>query len=167
MDKPLSCACHKTLEMPRRLWLQSAACGCGGVALAHLLSTAARGAQSSLQAAPPQHAPRARRVIFLFMAGGPSQLDLFDPKPFIAAKHGQRISPPIDGRKVAVGIDKYLALAPDHPARPRGESGLMVSDLMPHLARIADDLCLLRAMPPASEAHAPAPLHMPPGVSLA
>src|SRR3989304_1780938 len=108
MDKPLSCACHKTLEMPRRLWLQSAACGFGGVALAHLLSTAARGAQRSLEAAPPQHTPRARRVIFLFMAGGPSQLDLFDPKPFIAAKHGQRISPPIDGRKATVRVGQDL-----------------------------------------------------------
>src|SRR4051812_37108149 len=87
-------------SMPRRTWLQSAACGFGGVALSHMLSTAARAAETSLQAALPQHAPRARRVIFLFMAGGPSQLDLFDPKPYIAAKHGQRISPPVDGRKL-------------------------------------------------------------------
>src|SRR4051812_28353596 len=153
-------------NMPRRLWLQSTACGFGGVALAHMLSTAARGAQSSLQAAAPQHAPRARRVIFLFMAGGPSQLDLFDPKQYIAAKHGQRISPPVDGRKVAVGIDKYLALSADHPARPRGKSGLMVSDLMPHLAGVADDLCLLRAMHTDSEAHAPATLQLHTGVTL-
>jgi hypothetical protein len=100
------------------------------------------------------------------MAGGPSQLDLFDPKPHIAAKHGQRITPPIDGRKVTVGVDKYLALAPEKPARPRGESGMMISDLMPHLASVADDLCLLRAMHTDSEAHAPATLQMHTGVPL-
>src|SRR2546428_833910 len=98
-------------RMRRRSWLQTAACGFGGVALHALLSSLARGAQNSLDATPPHHSPRARRVIFLFMSGGPAQLDVFDPKPLIAAKHGKRISPPVDGRKITVGVDKYLALA--------------------------------------------------------
>src|SRR5688572_29228157 len=118
MDTPQSCRCHANQSFSRRTWLQGTACGFGGLALGQLLSDVARGAQASLNAAAPQYSPRAKRVIFLFMAGGPSQLDLFDPKPLIAAKHGQRINPPIDNRKVAVGVDKYLALAADKPAQP-------------------------------------------------
>jgi len=146
--------------------LRKTGCGFGALALAHLLSSSLRGAQSSLTSAPPPLVPRARRVIFLFMAGGPSQLDLFDPKPLIAAKHGQRITPPINTNKVAVGVDKYLALTADRPARPRGESGLMISDYMPHLATVADELCLLRAMHTDSEAHAPATLQLHTGMTI-
>ena len=114
----------------------------------------------------PHFAPRARRVIFLFIQGGPSQLDLFDPKPLITRKHGEKISPPVDGNKVTIGVDKYLALAPVAPVRPRGESGMMISDLMPHLASVADDLCLLRAVHTDNEAHAPATLQLHTGVSI-
>jgi hypothetical protein len=130
------------------------------------MQSLARAAGGSRVAAPPAFAPRARSVIFLFMAGGPSQLDLFDPKPLIAEKHGQRISPPVDGREVSVGIDKYLALAPDKPARPRGQSGMLISDHLPHLAIVADDLCLLRAMHTDNEAHAPATLQLHTGASI-
>ena len=55
------------------------------------------------------------------MQGGPSQLDLFDPKPFITRKHGEKIRPPIDGNKVTIGVDKYLALAPVGPGPPAGQ----------------------------------------------
>ncbi len=103
--------------------LRAAACGFGGLALQGMMSGLARAATSPLAAHPPHFAPRAKRVIFLFIQGGPSQLDLFDPKPFIAKKHGEKISPPVDGSKVTIGVDKYLALAPAVPVRPRGESG--------------------------------------------
>ena len=114
----------------------------------------------------PHFAPRARRVIFLFIQGGPSQLDLFDPKPLIVRKHGEKIRPPVDGNKVTIGVDKYLALAPVAPVRPRGGSGMMISDLMPHLASVADDLCLLRAVHTDNEAHAPATLQLHTGASI-
>ena len=100
------------------------------------------------------------------MAGGPSQPDLFDPKALIAKKHGETITPGVDGHELFVGIDKYLALAPNVPIRPRGESGMLISDLMPHLAEVADDLCMLRAMHTDNEAHAPATLQLHTGVSL-
>ena len=154
----------------RRDWLQTVGCGFGGVALDAMFSKLAQGATTSTTA--PQltgqrhFTPRAQRVIFLFMAGGPSQQDLFDPKPLIAARHGQTVSPPVDGREVTVGVDKYLALAPSVPIRPRGESGMMISDLMPNLAGMADDLCLLRAMHTDNEAHSTAVLQLHTGVSL-
>ena len=149
----------------RRQWLQAVACGFGGLALQGMMSGLARAA-GPLATRPPHFAPRARRVIFLFIQGGPSQLDLFDPKRLIAQKHGEKISPPVDGHEVTIGVDRYLALAPAAPVRPRGDSGMMISDLMPHLASVADDLCLLRAMHTDNEAHAPATLQLHTGVSI-
>jgi hypothetical protein len=150
----------------RRQALRTAACGFGSLALQCMLSSLARAAGGALAARAPHFAPRARRVIFLFIQGGPSQLDLFDPKSLITRKHGQKITPPVDGNKVTIGVDKYLALAPVVPVRPRGESGLMISDLMPHLASVADDLCLLRAVQTDNEAHAPATLELHTGASI-
>jgi Protein of unknown function (DUF1501) len=150
----------------RRDLLRLAACGFGGLALQGMISSLARAATGPLAARPPHFAPRAKRVIFLFIQGGPSQLDLFNPKPLIAKKHGEKISPPVDGHKVTIGVDKYLALAPAVPVRPRGDSGMMISDLMPHLASVADNLCLLRAVNTDNEAHAPASLQLHTGVSI-
>ena len=98
--------------------------------------------------------------------GGPSQMDLFDPKPYIAKMHGKGVSPPVDGREVTLGVDKYLALAPNVPIRPRGECGMLMSDLLPNLAEMADDLCLLRAVHTDNEAHAPATLQLHTGVGI-
>ena len=92
------------------------------------------------------------------MAGGPSQADLFDPKPLIAKKHGQTVAAPVDDQQIRVGVEKFLAMAPVSPVRPRGQSGMMMSDLLPNLAEVADDLCLLRAMYTDNKAHAPATL---------
>ena len=119
-DQPLS---FTSVRCDRRQLLRAAACGFGSLALQGMMSGLARAAAGPLAARAPHFAPRARRVIFLFMQGGPSQLDLFDPKPLITRKHGEKISPPIDGNKVTIGVDKYLALAPVAPIRPRGESG--------------------------------------------
>lgn len=150
----------------RREMLRAAACGFGSLALQGMIGRVAHAAGGPLAARSPHFTPRARRVIFLFMQGGPSQLDLFDPKPLLGRKHGTKISPPIDGNEVTIGVDRYLALAPIAPIRPRGESGLLISDLMPHLASIADDLCLLRAVQTDNEAHAPATLQLHTGVSI-
>jgi hypothetical protein len=131
--------------------LQTAACGFGGLALADLVH-AASPAASQL----PGFTPRAKRVIFLFMAGGPSQMDLFDPKPFIRERHGQKIDSPLPPQVIQVGTEKYLALGEMAPVRPRGESGMMISDLMPHLASVADEICLLRGMNADNPQHASA-----------
>ena len=147
----------------RRHWLQTATCGFGGLALHSLLAREAQAAKPTARSGPlaPQashHPARAKRVIFLFMAGGPSQADLFDPKSLIAKRHGQTVAAPVDKDQIRVGVEKFLALGPIAPVRPRGESGMMMSDLLPNLARVADDLCLLRAMHTDNKAHAPATL---------
>ena len=141
----------------RRQLLRGAACGFGSLAMRGLLSEQALAASSTATfSGSPQFVPQASRVIFLFLQGGPSQPDLFDPKPLIAEKHGQTISPGANEHKVTLGVDRYLALKPVAPIRPRGECGMLMSDLLPHLATVADDLCLLRGMHTDNEAHAPA-----------
>ena len=90
------------------------------------------------------------------MAGGPSQHDLFDEKKFITDRHGQKIDSPLRKEIIQIGTEKYLALGTMAPIRPRGESGMMISDLMPHLAQVADDICLLRGMNTDNPQHASA-----------
>jgi hypothetical protein len=116
-------------------------------------------AASPLAARPAQAEPRAKRAIFVFLAGGPSQGDLFAPKEYITKHHGQAIASPVgDDGQLRVGVAQFLPMAPVAPVRPRGQSGLMMSDLLPHLAGVADELCLLRAMVSDNKAHAPATL---------
>jgi hypothetical protein len=103
--------------------------------------------------------PKAKRLIFLFMAGGPSQPDLFDPKPYIQSKHGETIDSPLSKNVLQVGTDKYLALGTMAPVLPRGQSGVTTPpDLMPHLSSVADDICMLRGMSADNPQHAGATL---------
>jgi hypothetical protein len=141
-------------HLTRRQLLQRTACGFGALALQDI----ARAASNPLAARIPGMIPKAKRVIFLFMGGGPSQMDLFDPKPFIERKHGQKIDSPLRKEVTQVGTDQFLALKAMAPVRPRGQSGMMISDLMPHLATVADDLCLLRGMNADNPQHAGATL---------
>ena len=108
----------------------------------------------------PHFAARASRVIFLFMQGGPSQLDLFDPKPFIQQKHGQPIDSPLSSHVLQVGTERFLALGTAVPVRPRGDCGTPISDLLPHLAGIADEICLLKGMSADNPQHMPAELQL-------
>jgi hypothetical protein len=136
----------------RRRMLQTVACGFGGLALADIIHAANYPQATRI----PRVVPKAKRVIFLFMAGGPSQQDLFDPKEFIRERHGQTIDSPLRKEVIQVGTEKYLALGAMAPVRPRGESGMMISDLMPHLSSVADDICLLRGMNADNPQHASA-----------
>jgi hypothetical protein len=107
----------KTLnQLTRREWLRRSACGFGALALQDVL----RAAANPLAAQIPGMTPKAKRVIFLFMGGGPSQQDLFDPKPFITGKHGQTIDSPLRKEVTQVGTDKFLALGTQAPVLPRG-----------------------------------------------
>lgn len=134
----------------RRRMLESVACGFGGLALADMVR-AASAPQATHIAGP---APKAKRVIFLFMAGGPSQQDLFDPKEFIGKRHGQAVDSPLRKEVIQVGTEKYLALGAMAPVWPRGQSGVPISDLFPHLSSVADDICLLRGMNADNPQHA-------------
>ena len=130
--------------------LQRTACGFGALAFHNLLQAA------GTPAAPYANgvAPKAKRVIFLFMQGGPSQIDLFDPKAFINDRHGKSIDSPLRKEITQVGTLKFLAFGTQAPVRPRGKSGMMISDLLPHLATVADDICLLRGMNADNPQHA-------------
>src|SRR5262249_21289027 len=122
-------------------------------------------AGKSQVAAIPGVPARARRAIFLFMQGGPSQHDLFDYKPRLEKDHGKRVGAGVKERGLTVGVDRYLTLGPAMRFAPRGKSGLMMSDLLPHLATVADDLCLLRAMQTDNNAHAIATLQLHTGAT--
>jgi hypothetical protein len=134
----------------RRRFLRQAGGGFGTIALAALLARdgSLRAADTTSRPLAPRPAhlvPRARRVIYLFMHGGPSHVDLFDPKPELIRRAGEplpdSVGPVMTRRKVA----QNPLLAPVAPLRPRGESGLEVSDMLPELGALADELCVLRS----------------------
>ncbi len=134
----------------RRDLLKSASCGFGYLALAGLAGEAAAkaGYQSPLAPKYSHFKARAKRVIFMFMQGGPSHLDTFDYKPELAAAHGQKASSEILGRG-----GNGILLGPQFEFARHGESGLRMSSLFPHLAKHADDLCILNGMFTDSPAH--------------
>ena len=140
--------------LSRRAWLRHSSAGFGALALHGLL----HGAANPLTQRSPRLPAKAKRVIFLFMSGGPSQMDLFDPKPLIQQKHGQSVSAPLPEKDKHESTEKLLALGTDIPVRPRGQSGVTISDLLPHTAAIADELCLLRAVHADNNQHGPAAL---------
>jgi len=152
-----------TSKISRRRLLQNAACGFGGLALQAILAGKAQAANESPGA--PHFPPRAKRAIFLFMQGGPSQHDLFDYKPRLIKDHGRRVGANVKERGLTLGVDQYLTLGPGERFAQRGESGLWMSDLLPHLATVADDLCLLRAMQTDNNAHAIATLQLHTGAT--
>ena len=135
-------------SVSRRQWLARAGGGFGGLALAAMLADDARAATSLESPFAPKkthHEPRARRVISLFMHGGPSHVDLFDPKPDLVKFAGQPIPDSYGEVMTRRKVAKNPLLGPVKPFRPRGESGLEVSDFLPHMATMADDLCVIRS----------------------
>jgi hypothetical protein len=135
----------------RRRFLQTASCGFGLVALADLCARAAAADERNpLAPKPPHFKPRAKRVIFMFMAGAPSHVDTFDYKPKLQAD---------DGKPVAKGNPRKLLKSPFKFAR-YGKSGLWFPETLPNLAKHADDLCLLNSMYTDIPAHAQAMIEM-------
>jgi hypothetical protein len=114
--------------------------------------------------------PRAKRVIFLFQFGGPSQLDLFDPKPSLARFEGQELPASIQGQGPVSGLTREQKGRPIVPARFRfarhGESGHAFSELLPHTAPLADELAFVRSVTTDAVAHDPALLLLQTGTQL-
>jgi Protein of unknown function (DUF1501) len=104
------------------------------------------------------HAPRAKRVIFLYMAGGPSHLETFDPKPVLARLHGQPIPPSITRGQSLSPLDRSTdrCVGPQATFARQGRSGQWMSDLFPKLTEVADDLCVIRSMKTDTFVHDPA-----------
>ncbi len=147
----------------RRTALQTAGCGFGQLALAGLLNQSASANVPNPIAARQPHLPaRAKRIIFLFMQGGPSHVDSFDYKPQLDKRDGE-VLPFDDAREIANtgkrGSQQRLK-KPLWKFRQYGESGRFVSDLFPETARHADKLCLLHSMHTEGVAHGPATLFL-------
>lgn len=150
-------------DLTRRAVLQRAACGFGALALSDLLRAA--GARSPLAPKAPMFAPRAKRVIFVFMQGGPSHVDTFDYKPELDRRDGASI----DFEGVRFGtfgkLSKRRLMKSLWGFRRHGECGRPVSELFPHQAAIVDKLCFIHSMHTEGVAHGPATLFLHTGAT--
>ena len=128
----------------RRHFFREVGAGIGTMALASLLEGESG---NPLTPRKPHFAPKAKNVIFLFMEGGPSQLDLFDPKPDLQKWNGKPL-PESYTRNLQLAFIKPNAavLGSPYAFAPRGQSGMEISELLPHLAEVSDDICLVRSM---------------------
>ncbi len=133
----------------RRQFLQSAGGGAGLLALAALMGPPATSAagRGNPSAPRPTHFPaRAKRVIWLFMHGGPSHVDLWDPKPDLIKYAGQPLPESFGQVMTRRDVARNPLLAPIKPFHPQGQSGLPISELLPHMSQCADDWLVIRSM---------------------
>ncbi len=163
------------LAITRRQFFGNCVTGLGAAALASLLGPRTlHAAQAHAQAAlaprapkPPHFAARAKRVIFLHMAGAPSQIDLFDPKPKLIALDGKECPPELlKGERFAFIRGTPKCLKSPYVFSRHGQSGQEISNLLPYLATVADDLCIVRSMKTDHFNHAPAQLFVHTGSQI-
>jgi hypothetical protein len=157
---------HAAVHLGRRRFLADAGSGLGAIALAWLLHADGRAAEPAAGERPrgPHFAPKAKRAIHVFSPGGVSHVDTFDYKPALEKYDGQ----PLTGKGP---LDPFFGkpgnlLKSLYPYRRRGQSGLWVSDLLPHLAGCVDDLVFLHAVVTKSSSHTPACFQMNTGFTL-
>jgi hypothetical protein len=159
------------LHTTRRHFFHDCALGVGGIALAALWNEG-RAAENPLAVRKPHFAPRAKNVIFLFMAGGPSQLELFDHKPKLNALHGKPVPAEfIKGKRFAF-MDSFAKKTPTLLGTRRkfarhGKVGTWVSECLPHTATVVDDITVVRSVVTDVFNHAPAKLFMNTGSAQA
>ncbi len=138
------------LAQSRRDFLDRSLYGLGVGVLAHLLGVEGRTATESpdpLAPRKPHFAPKAKNVIFLFQAGAPSQIDLFDPKPKLHEWDGKRLPESLaNDLQLAFVKPSAKVLASRRAFHPAGESGIELSEWLPHTATIADEICLVRSL---------------------
>lgn len=143
------------ISLSRRLFLGQTGAGLGLPALASLLDAEEVPGSRGLH-----HPPKAKRVIFLFQSGGPSQMDLFDHKPGLQRFRGTELPPSIrQGQRITTMTSKQdsLPIAPStYRFRPAGQSGAVISDLLPYTTGIVDDICLIRSVHTDAINHNPA-----------
>jgi hypothetical protein len=140
----------QTTSISRRDLLRNAGGGFGMIALTALLAEDGLLASDDGRALNPlaprrsHFTPKAKNVIFLFMSGGPSHLETFDPKPELARLHGQPLPESFGAVMTRRAVERNRLLAPRFRFAPHGQSGIEVSELLPHLAECVDDLCVIR-----------------------
>lgn len=146
--------CENRLLQTRRHFLGRSATGIGTAALASLLNqnifSLASGTSSTRGVTPTHFAAKAKRVIYLFQSGAPSQIDLFDHKPNLrnlqaselpgSVRMGQRLT------AMTSTQDRFPIAAPKFKFAQHGRSGAWLSELLPHTAQVADDLCFIKSM---------------------
>ena len=157
MKKKRVCTGYDDGIVTRRDALRTFGHGIGSIALASLLSQdRAFGAEDI---SFPNFAPKAKRVIFLFQAGAPSQMDLFDYKPRLNKDHGKELPAEIRMGQRLTGMSGYQASLPlvgsPFKFKQQGESGHWMSDLLPHTAEIADELCIIKSLNTEAINHGP------------
>ena len=150
--------CVETIATSRREWLSNAGMGLGGIALGQMMHAEANAASNGIMSAL-HHAPKAKRVIYLFQSGGPSQIDLFDHKPLLIEKQGTELPDEVrKGQRLTSmsGNQSSLPLV-GSPFKfsQHGDSGIWMSETLPHTAKIADELCVVRSMYTEAINHGP------------
>ena len=138
---------HARPTRSRREFIRDAFCGFGGLALASLIAReqARAGTLDPLAPKAPHFAPKARAVIFLFMAGGPSHLETYDPKPLLNRLEGQPRPKEFGEAKYQFVARNAKLLGTRRAFRKHGQSGIEVSDLFPHTAQCIDDIAVIRS----------------------
>ncbi|MDA7915876.1 DUF1501 domain-containing protein [Verrucomicrobia bacterium] len=159
---------NSALNMTRRHFFNRSATGIGAAALGSLMNPGTNYASSK---GFPNYLPKAKKVIYLFQSGGPSQLDLYDPKPHLDKVHGQEVPDSVFNGQRLTGMSSGQASFP--AARSifkfphHGQSGTQISELMPYLGKVADDICLVRSVHTEAINHDPAITFMQTGFQIA
>ena len=153
---------NEWMRQSRRAFLTESACGLGSLSLASLLGQSGWTAQSSSSSLPdlPHFAPKAKRVIYLFQSGAPSQIETFDHKPVLHQRHGQELPDSVrQGQRLTgmtAGQSSFPMAGSKFPFSRHGQSGTWFSSLLPHTAKIADDICVINSMHTEAINHDPA-----------
>jgi hypothetical protein len=157
-------------DITRRHFFSRSTLGLGTAALASLLPREAMAVTGALPGLP-HHAPTAKRVIYLFQHGAPSQLDLFDYKPGLAKRRGEDLPASVRMGQRLTGMTAYQATFPTAPSifkfAQHGKSGMWLSELLPHTAKVADDICLIKSLHTEAINHDPAVTFFQSGFQLA
>jgi Protein of unknown function (DUF1501) len=157
----------------RRLFLRDCGLGLGGIALASMMSPKSSAGESTFKGIldKPHHPPKAKRIIYLFMAGGPSQLDLFDHKPTLNEMNGKDLPESVRKGQRLTGMSGNQASLPLAGSifkfNRHGKSGATVSDLLPNTAKMVDDLCFVKSCYTEAINHDPAITFVQTGHQLA
>jgi len=162
--------------LSRRHFLNRFGMGLGGIALAHLLGSGRSGAATAIQGelggvlTAPDFPVKAKRVIYLFMAGGPSQLETFDYKPVLNQRNGENLPETVRMGQRLTGMSGNQAILPlagsIYKFQQHGKEGVWVSELLPHTAKIVDRLCIVRSMFTEAINHDPAITFMQTGSQI-
>ena len=148
------------MRLSRRHFLGASALGIGALAFGEITASAKPAQSSSALLAAPHFPAKAKRVIYLFQSGGPSHFETLDPKPTLRELHGQPLPESVRAGQRLTGMSGYQAVLPIAGSftgfKKHGRAGIELSDILPHTAKIVDDICIVRAMHTEAINHDPA-----------